>query len=142
MFNKVRFILLLQLGLIAGVILFSFNAFASSILVSIPERLGSGVSIAESLPVELTDGKWHVKPSDYRYVDGLTLWLRPTDGESHKVRLYLTLYDYDDNVLYQRERTWVVKRHTKVMFHFPHDVSAADVASLSISVVLDMSWEK
>lgn len=142
MFNKVRFILLVQLGLIAGVALISFNGFASSNLVSTAERLGSGFSIVQSVPIEVTRVTWHVKPSDYRYVDGMTLWLRPTDGKPHKVRLCLILKDYDDKVLYQRERTWVVKPHTKTVIHFPHDVSAADLASLSISVLLDMSWEK
>ena len=135
MFKKSWFISLFLVVILVGSVLASSHGFAWSR----PSYDTGGQQFyrqpVKGAPIEVTGVSWHVKNSDYRYIDEAILRLRSTDGKPHLVKLYLTLEDYDGKVLFQGERKTVVKKHITTVVYFLEDVAAADVARLSITAI-------
>jgi hypothetical protein len=135
-FKKIGFISLLLAGLLVGTVLVSINGFAS--LRWVPDMGGQQFYCkpVKGVSIEVTRVSWHVKRSDYRYIDAAILWLQSTDGKPHLVKLYLTLEDSDGGVLYQGEHIRLVYwRGTTFVVYFLEDVAAADVTRLGITAV-------
>ena len=133
--KKVWFTSLLLSVLVAGAVLVSLNGFASSRSLSDAGGQQLYCQPIKGVPIEVTGVSWHVKSSDYRYIDEAILWLKSTDGKPHQVKLYLTLKDSDGRVLYQGERKCLVQRRGTTVVYFLGDVAAADVTRLSITAI-------
>ena len=134
-FKKSWFISLILIVILVGAVLASGNGFAWSW----PAADAGGEPFysrpVRGAPIEVTGVSWHVRQSDYRYIDEAILRLRSTDGKSHLVKLYLTLADSDGEFLFQGERKTVVKKHITTVVYFLEDVAAADVTGLSITAI-------
>ena len=135
MFKQAWFVSFITLCLLAGVVLASDNGLAFSRSWSDAGAKQCYPQPIKGVPIEVTGVNWHVKSSDYRYVDQAILSLQSTDGKRHRVYLYLTLADYDGRVLYQGKRLLMVNPYIETVAYLIEDVAAADAAKLRLTAL-------
>jgi hypothetical protein len=119
------------------VILFiSVIGFAASLSISLPQRLGSGVHVVSTVPVQVTGVKWHLTPGDYQYVGQIDITLTATSPQ-FGLDVYVVL-EGSTGVLAQKHFAGVDVDHVDLMvtleWALETAIPAEQITSVTVTV--------